>query len=274
MESLLPLSACSGSLVAPSPVDLYSATGIATGAATGDAPSTTPGKAFLLSAVLPGAGQYTQGHRRWVAYAAVEVTSWVLFGRARSRATGFRDDFEDLAWETARTFAGDRRDGDWKYYERLTKFARSGAYDTDRAQAGIQPEEDVTTFNGDAWKLARQLNFSPGSEPVPGDAEYEAALEFYRDRAVTAEFEWDWTGLEMERAGFQGLIDESDAAFKDASLIGGAIVLNHVLSALDAFLSARVTGLTEVPVRFTSGWAPGINGRPGAFTVSTEWRVR
>ena len=47
------------------------------------------------------------------------------------------------SWETARTFGGERIDGDWEYYERLTKFTRSGAFDTDPTLAGLQPEGGV-----------------------------------------------------------------------------------------------------------------------------------
>jgi hypothetical protein len=237
-------------------------------------PTTSSGKAFVLSALLPGAGQYAQGQRRWIAYAGAEVAAWIYWGRARSRASGFRSDYRDLAWGAARTFVGERRDGDWEYYERVSKFTRSGAYDSDPARAGVQPEADVTTFNGDAWRLARQINFAPGTDPQPGDPDYDAALQFYLGRAAGVEFEWDWTGRDAERAKFKGLIEESDSAFKDASLLGGAIVFNHVLSALDGFLSSRVSALTDRPMRFRMGWVPSFQRQPSTFSWSTEWRVR
>jgi len=146
----------------------------------------SPGTSFLLSAILPGAGQYLQGRRRWVGYVAAEAAGWVFWSRARSRAQDFQDQFRDLAWETARTWQGARIDGEWEYYERMEKFVRSGAFDRDPGTAGLQPEEDPTTFNGDAWRLARQIHLGGATDAQPGDPAYEEALEFYRERAVGA----------------------------------------------------------------------------------------
>ena len=230
----------------------------------------SPGRSFALSLVLPGAGQYAQGRKRWMAYLAAEATGWFFWSRARSRAHDFEDRFRDLAWETARTWDGPRVEGDWDYYERMERFARSGAFDRDPDTPGVQPEEDPTTFNGDAWRLARQIHLGGGSVPEPGDAGYEAALDYYRERAVGPEFEWDWSGQESARMQYSELIGESDDAFADASLLLGAVVFNHVLSGLDAFLSARASRLSSARVGLRTGLEPPLTGTAPRLTLTAR----
>lgn len=192
---------------------------------------------------------------------ALEAVGWVLFARARNEGGDLRGDYRDLAWEAARTFQGLRVDGDFDYYESLTKFERSGSFDVALGQPGIQPEEDPSTFNGQAWLLAGQIYFGPGSQPGPGDPPYEQALAFYEDRAARREFEWDWTGQDADRARFGDLIEESDDAFRRATLYVGLVVGNHVLSAVTAFVSARARSLSGLDIAVSSllmrGSGPG-----------------
>ena len=144
-------------------------------------PAMNPGRAFLYSALLPGLGQRKLGKGRWLAYLAVEGAAWVAFGHAQSSATAERSQYQDLAWDVARSFNGPRVDGDFPYYETMEKFLASGAFDTDPAAPGIQPEMDPSTFNGRTWALVTEIHFPPGQNPAPGDPEYEAALADYQD---------------------------------------------------------------------------------------------
>ena len=213
-----------------------------------------PGKAFLYSLVLPGAGQQRLGQKRWLAYVALEAAAWIEFARARSDGGRLRDEYHTLAWDVARTFGGPRVDGDFAYYEALTLFSRSGAFDGDPTAAGVQPEQDATTFNGNVWSLAMSIFFSPGTTPGPGDPSFELALDFYRERSYGEEFLWDWTGSEAQSRRYEDVIRASDRRFRRASLMAGALLGNHLVSALDAFLSARVRSATNglVSTRFRS----------------------
>jgi hypothetical protein len=228
-----------------------------------DAPeASSSGKAFLFSALLPGSGQRYLGQGRWPVYLGLEAAGWVFFAQARIEGGDLRGDYQDLAWEVARTFQGPRVDGGFDYYESLTKFERSGSFDVAPAQPGIQPEEDVSTFNGQTWLLARQIYFGAGSEPAPGDPSYQRALDFYENRAATREFEWDWTGQAVARARFGDLIEESDEAFRRATLYVGLVVGNHVLSAVDAFVSARARSLSGLDIAVRSLVMPGRGSGP------------
>ncbi|MFH1609102.1 MAG: hypothetical protein ABID40_00535, partial [Candidatus Bipolaricaulota bacterium] len=133
----------------------------------GTAPSPSPASAASRSLLLPGWGQWAQGQRRDVGYAAAEALLWVLWADRRGKGGEFRVAYRDLAWRAARSSAGDRDGSSWAYYEALSKWTRSGAFDRDVAQPGLQPEEDPTTFNGSIWSLSKAIHFAGGA-PATG----------------------------------------------------------------------------------------------------------
>lgn len=228
----------------------------------------SPGRAFLYSAVLPGSAQALMGYRRWVAYAAVEVVGWLFYADARADVGRLRGEYRDLAWETARSRPEPRQDGDFEYYEALTKFQRSGDFDRDPVTTGLQPELDPSTFNGRIWTLAVEIFFPSGSSPMPGDPIWEQALEYYRDRAAGEAFLWDWDGSTADLALFKGLIKESDDRSQDASLLLGGVVANHVVSALDAYLTSRSRAFERVSISFGPGERASVDQPRFDFTLS------
>ena len=208
--------------------------------AADERPAASPGRAFLYSVLFPGLGQRKLGKGRWLAYLAVEGAAWISFGRARWSATGARGEYHDLAWNVARSFDGPRVDGNFSYYERMENHLASGAFDTDPGAPGIQPQMDPSTFNGQAWSLATEIHFPPGTSPGPGDPEYEAALADYQSRAYDERFEWSWAGQSAAWTSYRELIESSDGSFRRASQFLGVVIANHLLSGIDAFVTARV----------------------------------
>ena len=210
----------------------------------------------LLSAVLPGAGQYTLGSARWIAYAAVEAAALYWYGDRRAEGRDLEARYRDLAWEVARLNAsGERRDGDFHYYEALADYERSGAYDADPVREGVQPETDPTTYNGWIWALARAIYFPFGVDSLPEDATaYRRAMGYYTSRAVGPEFAWSWEGRPEARTRYRQLIGQSDAAYRSASRALGLILANHVVSAVDAFVTARLRAsrAAPLPIEFES----------------------
>lgn len=209
--------------------------------------STTDWKPVAASALLPGAGQLMRGQRRGWAYLAAEVAVWTGWGMERSRGREDRTAYRDLAWSAARVGAAGRVDGDWEYYERMSYWIRSGAFDTDPSAAGVQPETDPSTFNGNAWGLAVDI-FLGGGTVDPGSPEYAAAIGYYSERAYGEQFLWDWTGQEGALDRYRRLIESSDSHFGRASLILGGLVLDRAVSALDAMLTQRTGRATSVRV--------------------------
>ncbi|HEX6939633.1 MAG TPA: hypothetical protein VF158_09485 [Longimicrobiales bacterium] len=199
-------------------------------------------RAFLYSAVLPGAGQYRLGQKRGIAYAVLEAAGWWWYLDRRAEGRDFEAQYRDLAWTVARQGgAGPRRDGDFEYYEALAKYARSGAYDVDPGRDGVQPETDAGTFNGVVWALAQAIYLPSGAGAVPEDApEYQLALAYYREHAAGPEFAWSWDGNAAAQQRYRELLATSDDALRSATRALGLILANHIVSAVDAFVTARL----------------------------------
>lgn len=208
------------------------------------------------SLLVPGWGQWHLGQRRGWAYAIVEAGLWAAHLELRASGRNYRDQYRDVAWTDARIADGNRVEGPWAYYEAMTEWTRSGMFDSDPTQAGVQPEEDPSTFNGAKWALARGIYFPPGSTPDTSDPAYQEALAYYEKHAYGSEYLWDWTGKEAGLQQYRHLINLSDQRFRQASATLGAVLANHVLSAVDAYVSARggpETGLRVAPRALPGG---------------------
>jgi len=202
----------------------------------------TPGRAFLFSVVVPGTGQWLLGQDRWPPYAALELWALIQLVDARREGRNLERSYRDLAWQAARRVsAGPRQDSNFEYYEALSSFRASGAFDSNPTRAGIQPEMDESTYNGAIWALAGAIFWPPGQGDPPEDSpDYEQALTFYRARAYAPEFAWDWGQNGLEQESYMRLIRHSDEVLRRATIVLGMLVGNHLLSAVDAMISARL----------------------------------
>lgn len=203
----------------------------------------SPAEAFLASGVLPGWGQRRLGQRRWLAFVALELASWGYLWDRRRTGSEVRGRYRDLAWFVARRGTpGERMDAGFEYYESLTKFNSSGAFDSDLFRGGIQPETDPETFNGSIWGLAAEIFLVMDDDriPGPGSSEYQQAIEYYRERTVTPDFRWDWGEDVENRMEYTSLIQQSDEALRRSTTLVGVILANHLLAAFDAFITARL----------------------------------
>jgi hypothetical protein len=212
------------------------------------------GVAFLGSAVVPGAGQFLLGEERWVPYIVAEAWAWFTYFAHRHDARVFASRYRDLGWSVARRVSlGARRDTIFEYYEALSHWPASGALDMDPQAAGIQPEADTVTFNGDVWRLARAL-YIPGDVGVPVNSpEYQRALAYYVENAIPPGYAWAWGVNVFEQQVFNDLIASSDAATRAATLRLGIILANHLVSAIDALVLARLRDARGAPLRFRLG---------------------
>lgn len=240
----------------------------AAGAQQRPEPTTRPGTVALFSAVVPGSGQYVQGQRRAWAYLALETVGWIAYFDRRAAGADYRDRYRDFAWLEARIQSTTRVDGDFDYYETLTKWQRSGRFDAQPSIPGVQPEADAATFNGAIWARASRL-FIPDGVSVPeSDPRYQQALDYYRERAYGPELLWDWTGTGDAQDEYASLIRASDQRFRQATNVLGLVVANHLVSMADAFVSARIPRTT---VR--SGVLPTSFGGGPVWTTRVEVRA-
>ena len=208
------------------------------------APVPSPGRAFLYSALLPGLGQQRVGLERWVPYVAFEFWGLARYFDRRSRGRQFERDYRDLAWAVARRgTATNRIDGEFWYYEAIGQYAASGAFDVAPDRPGIQPESRADTYNGSIWALARDLHFPGGDEEPPEDSpEYQLALDYYREHAVGPAFAWSWGENHIDRETYRRRMRDSDEALRSATRTLGLILANHLVSAADALVAARLHG--------------------------------
>jgi hypothetical protein len=208
--------------------------------------SLSPGRALAYSAIVPGATQRILGQERWIAYIALEAWGWVQFFDRRNRGKDLQERYRDLAWDVARRISqGPRVDGDFEYYEALTKFEASGAFDRDPQRTGIQPETDTTTFNGSIWKLARDIFFPAEGNGIPAEdtPEYARAIGYYRERSYAARFAWNWGGNTLQQATFVDLIADSDENLRRSTTMIGLLIANHLISAVDGVISTRLRAM-------------------------------
>jgi len=221
--------------------------------AAGEVP--VPGKAFLLSAILPGAGQWFLGQSRWPAYLAVETWAWIQFLDWRREGKNLRRKYKDLAWFVARRVStGSRTDAGWDYYESLSHFPSSGAYDRDPLTPGIQPEGNPSTFNGSIWVLAQEIYLpeDPDHPVEDGSEALERAHGYYSSRAYAPNLAWDWGANTLHQEEYATLIREADEALRSSTGMIGVILANHLLSAVDALVSGRlgIAGESEPSMEF------------------------
>jgi len=153
-------------------------------------------KAFLMSLVLPGWGQYyAEARGRAAIYFGLEAGLWLTYG-------GFQA-------------YGGWREQDYKTYA--------------ASHAGVDPD-------------GKQKSFFLGVENYDSIDEYNAAqlrqrntVDYYYD---TETFYWNWEST-AKRDRFGQLRKSADRAYNRATLTLGAILANHVVSAVDAILAAR-----------------------------------
>lgn len=174
----------------------------------GAADDHNPAGMFLFSLAVPGAGQLVQGEKRGFVYLAAEAVFWTGFFVLNGDGLDERDRYED--------FADERWD-----YEGYVEF-----YDEHCQECPHCPEE--------------------GCRPL---AEY-GSQEFYEDIGKY-EVYWDWwlvdpaggpTTPRGVRDVYWEMRKDSNRDLRHARYFVTAAFLNHLVSAVDSFLSARADG--------------------------------
>lgn len=216
--------------------------GIAPRAAAGDeSGARSDWWAPAASALVPGAGQARLRQDRFVAYLAVEGFLWARYAIDHRAGVEERNRYRDLAVRVSRApFPGPKPQGDFEYYERMEHWIASGVYDSDPGP-GLTPETDTTTFNGAMWLLARKTFWpAPNTPPPVGSDAYASSLLFYQRYAVLPQFQWSWRDSPLHQDIYRRHIRASNDAFRRTITDLGAVIANHVLSTVDAYVSLRL----------------------------------
>jgi len=197
--------------------------------------------AAIVSAIVPGGGQFILGNDRFIAYAAVEFLTWLKYAKDVHEKSTSEASFRDIARRVARAnFSTVTPDGNWTYYEAMRDYLESGNYSL--SDTRLVPETDVTTFNGYTWQVARNT--------MPDSA---AQLAYYQSHAAGPDFRWSWRNAQLQFDQFKRTTenrnDAARAMTRDLTIIG----LNHVLSVVDAFATFRLEVRPQMNGRTTVG---------------------
>ena len=198
----------------------------------------------VASLLLPGTGQTLLGQDRFVAYLAMEAWSVLEFANQRTEARRQQNRYRNLARDVARSLFGTKPPvGTWAYYESMEHYVESGVFD--RLPGGeVDPDEDVSTYNGAMWLLARQTYWTdPTVPPLVSSTAYRNAYNFYLDRAVRPQYRWSWRNAQLEQDIYVRTIQRSNTSYRGARRALGLVIANHLLSSVDAFATLRVEGL-------------------------------
>jgi hypothetical protein len=222
--------------------------------------SAPPRRAWLrpaASLLLPGSGQLLAHQDRGALYLATEIYVLSQFLRLNRVAKDEAGRFRDLAFVVARRpFGPTLRDTTFEYFEQMERFTASGAFSLGSGST-IVPETDPATYNGAVWLLARRTFWDdPDTPPPPGSQAYVSALTFYVSRAIGPHFQWSWRDASLEQQEFRLAIHTSDDAFRRAQGQLGLLLANHLVSAVDALVSSRLSAAARRPAELTTILGP------------------
>lgn len=214
----------------------------------------------VASALIPGSGQLMAGHDRGVVYLALEAVILVELFSSRSEAMHERDRYKELAFNVARApFSPARLDTVFEYFEQMERFVESGPFDADPGP-GLVPPTDESTYNGSVWKLARETFLPDPDVPDATSQEYQRAVEFYQSRAVGPNFQWSWRDAGLEQDLYSRSIKRSDDAFRRSTQYLGLLLVNHILSVIDSYVSYRLGQSSAARVQSSLWRTPDAGG--------------
>jgi hypothetical protein len=193
----------------------------------------SPALAPIASLIVPGIGQFLQNRDRAVVYGAVEGLGWWKLARDLGERTAQSNQFKSLARTVARgRLSPGGPDGTWTYYEALRDWLASGRYS--QSDAELVPETATGTFNGYTWQV---ITATVDVDTPDGMAE---ALQLYAQRAAKPDMLWSWNNAQLQWDLFKRSTEkrnDADAAVKSDAAV---LVLNHLLSMVDAFAMFRL----------------------------------
>jgi hypothetical protein len=207
----------------------------------------------LASLLVPGTGQLMAHQDRGAVYLAAEIYLVSRFVQLDHEATREATRFQALAFNVARApYMPEKKDTVFEYYEQMERFPESGLYDGDPGPA-FAPEIGPRTYNGSVWLLARRTFWSdPNVPPDPTSQPYINALTFYWNHAIGPGYQWSWRDHSLEHGEYRDAIRRSDNAYRNAQNQIGVLLANHVLSAVDALISARLAAAAGRPAEVHS----------------------
>ena len=220
----------------------------------------SPGKALFLSALLPGAGEYYAGNRKRAAiFLGLEALGWALWSKWDGKGNDIIDEFR----ATAREHWEPKDYLNWRLSSRsrfssLTHALPCSLYVVTEGIDGLAncPESEQQQYYELIGKYDQfvsgwsDLTDASGSLVQPSVVD---SVEHFNS---------------AQRLKYEGRRNESNKFLERASTVSGLILVNHVLSAIDALRVARdaAEGKTAAAIdgrtRFAFTTRDGLRGGP------------
>ncbi len=200
----------------------------------------SPKKAFLFSAVVPGTGEFYSGAKRGVIFTAAEIAFWTAYIVIHGRAEEIKEDYvafvdEHILFEDDSP-ASSTKNWTLEDYEHATQ---SDNWHYVYTESGGEPIERVGKYYWD--DLPEEMIDQPGDKPID-QSQSPARVEAFEKRNSTND------------------------RFKQAKIFLGLVVLNHVISAVDARIVATMYNNRTLDASTEISFNPTISpsGCPGA----------
>ncbi len=180
-------------------------------------------KAFFLSLLVPGSGEYYVGQKGYTkGFVAAEAVIWsaALFNK----------------------YQGDMRRRDYISYAAQEAGSNSGRAD-DFYYQNVYEWPNSFWYNEDQWRQAREL--------YPYDPAAQQA--YVADKLYSEEDSWEWQSYDQWYY-YRGLRVKSRNALHRISYSVGASVLNHMLSAVNAARLAKRYNKQRIKLTQGPGW--------------------
>jgi hypothetical protein len=212
----------------------------------------SPKKAFLLSALVPGAGQlYNGSYIKAVAFLAIEAASWAMYFKNDKKGADIDAEFHTYA---------DKHWSENEYWDYIAKFSGMNRNDVE------------------ALRTWEQGHFSHGLHRDKDQQYYEMIGKYDQfnygwDDSDVGLLDEGWkTALRSKnRLDYEDRRNDSNQAFKTATTMATIAIVNHLFSGLEAaWSSARYNNYQmEASLRLSPRY---VDGRPcTALSLNITW---
>ncbi|MBU1065072.1 hypothetical protein KJ762_05945 [bacterium] len=194
----------------------------------------SPGRAFLMSAIVPGAGELYAGAKwRALAFASVEVFSWLMYFNRKNKGEGLEQDYMNYA------------DDYWKLNNLFNNLSNE--------KTGLDGSHILfLEYNGEEYEGSDSLLNAWGSYVINGEVQPVRTRDYYENIGKYDQFSGGWDDFTDFNTISDSVISvsdlrdnyltqrkESNDALKMATNFATVIMFNHLISAFHAQIAAK-----------------------------------
>ena len=185
-----------------------------------------PKRALFLSALIPGAGEfYAKSYLKAAGFFLVEVGAWAFYAAYNQKGKDKEDKFQDYAdekWDPKKWY---------NWYINVDSTKRDMMTHASNMEELVLPfikgEGDVDKTQQYYEMIGKYAEFVVGWEGTRNDVAYEELLQYRRDEVQIAD-------------DYMKMRAKSNDLYQQARTGTTIVMLNHLLSAIDAAWSAKI----------------------------------